>query len=298
MAGFYLLLSWVPLYASRSGPRGRGGLVTGALMAATVAGELAVPRLEARFGYRVLSGGRAGAARGAPLALPAASALPLILLVSGSGSWASRSSWWSAGRWWRHCPAERRREGHGAVRDRGRGPGGGALPLGVWLVDRAGYPAVFVAGRWPRWPAGGRRGLPGRERGRERPAGFLAGLRTPALAGRRSASRRGHGGRVVVTFLPLSVTGGPRNLAALACSSRRWRQRQPLVAGRYGDRHGPATLLSPVCWPPRPDPGPWCWSSRPVAVVAGMPCSGALVVSPRRQRTLMLNRVRPRGYGR
>jgi len=51
MTGFYLLLSVVPLYAGSVGAGGVGaGLVTGALMAATVAGELAVPRLTAWFG--------------------------------------------------------------------------------------------------------------------------------------------------------------------------------------------------------------------------------------------------------
>src|SRR5690348_13606285 len=45
---FYLLLSAVPLYAGGSA----AGLVTGALMLATVGGELATPRLLARYGYR------------------------------------------------------------------------------------------------------------------------------------------------------------------------------------------------------------------------------------------------------
>src|SRR5262245_6954022 len=47
-SSFYLLLSAVPLYAGGSA----AGLVTGALMLATVAGELATARLLARFGYR------------------------------------------------------------------------------------------------------------------------------------------------------------------------------------------------------------------------------------------------------
>ena len=51
-------------------------------MATTVAGELAIPRLTARFGYRMLLA--AGLVLlGAPaLALPAASTMPAILLVS------------------------------------------------------------------------------------------------------------------------------------------------------------------------------------------------------------------------
>jgi MFS family permease len=53
MSSFYLLLSVVPRYAASTGAGGIGaGLMTGALMGATVATELAVPRLVARFGYR------------------------------------------------------------------------------------------------------------------------------------------------------------------------------------------------------------------------------------------------------
>ena len=56
---FYLLLSVVPLYVrARLGLAGGNcwaGLATGALMFATVAGELATPRLTARYGYRLPS---------------------------------------------------------------------------------------------------------------------------------------------------------------------------------------------------------------------------------------------------
>ncbi|WP_246113995.1 hypothetical protein [Streptomyces montanus] len=57
-ASFYLLLSVVPAYA-QSAPGGgsdKAGLVTGALMLATVAGELITPWLAARCGYRVMLG--------------------------------------------------------------------------------------------------------------------------------------------------------------------------------------------------------------------------------------------------
>ncbi|MEV5173762.1 hypothetical protein AB0L10_22370 [Streptomyces flaveolus] len=57
-ASFYLLLSVVPAYA-QSVPGGgcdKAGLVTGALMLATVAGELMAPWLAARCGHRVLLG--------------------------------------------------------------------------------------------------------------------------------------------------------------------------------------------------------------------------------------------------
>ena len=57
-ASFFLLLSVVPAYAQHVPGRGSGaaGLVTGALMLATVAGELMAPWLAARCGHRVLLG--------------------------------------------------------------------------------------------------------------------------------------------------------------------------------------------------------------------------------------------------
>ena len=71
---------------------------------------------------------------------------------------------------------------------------------------------------------------------------------------------------VVVTFLPLAVTGGPRNLAALglfvqavASTASRW------WAGRYGDRHGPAILLVP---------GVLATAAGILALVAGRPAGG------------------------
>src|SRR6186713_825991 len=50
--GFYLPLAAVPMYAAASGSATAGGLANGALLVATVAGELATPRFVARVGYR------------------------------------------------------------------------------------------------------------------------------------------------------------------------------------------------------------------------------------------------------
>ena len=56
-AGFYWLLSVVPLYAASVGAGAIGaGEVTGVLMFSTVATELATPWLLARFGYRLVFG--------------------------------------------------------------------------------------------------------------------------------------------------------------------------------------------------------------------------------------------------
>ena len=143
-------------------------------------------------------------------------------------------------------------------------PGVAFLPLGVWLVDQAGYPAVFVAGVVATLaglvvvP-----GLPGRSPATDPPVGVVAGLRTPALirpAVTFAATAMAAG--VVVTFLPLAVTRGPEGLIPLALfvqaavvTAGRW------GAGGYGDRHGPARLLVPGWWQPRPGSAPWLWST-------------------------------------
>ena len=304
MTCFYLLLSVVPLYADSVGAGGVGaGLATGALMATTVAGELAIPRLTARFGYRVMLA--AGLVLlGAPaLALPAATTLPAILLVSlvrglgfaitvvvGGALVASL------------VPRERRGEGLGLFGIVVGVPGVSALPLGVWLVGEVGYPAVFVAG------AGAALaglavvpGLPGREpAGGDPPVGVLAGLRTPALV--RPAvtfSTTAMAAGVVVTFLPLAVPGGSGGLAALALFvqavsatvSRWW-------AGRHGDRHGPSVLLVPGVVATAAGVLALVLIDSPVAVVAGMVLFGSgFGATQNATMTVMLNRVAPSGYG-
>jgi predicted MFS family arabinose efflux permease len=303
MTGFYLLLSVVPLYAESIGAGGVGaGLATGALMAATVAGELAVPRLLARFGYRVLLA--AGLVLlGAPaLALPAAATLPAVLLVSvvrglgfavcvvvGGALVASL------------VPPERRGEGLGLFGIVVGVPGVAALPLGVWLVGEAGYPAVFVAGAVAALAGlAVVAGLPGREPAREPPVGVLAGLRTAALVRPAvSFSAAAMAAGVVVTFLPLAVTGGAGSLAApalfvqaVAATLSRW------WAGRYGDRHGPAVLLVPGMVATAAGVLALVGVDRPAAVLAGMALFGAgFGVAQNASMTMMLNRVAPSGYG-
>jgi predicted MFS family arabinose efflux permease len=303
MTGFYLLLSVVPLYAEAIGAGGVGaGLATGALMAATVAGELAVPRLLARFGYRLLLA--AGLVLlGAPaLALPAAATMPAILLVSvvrglgfavcvvvGGALVASL------------VPPERRGEGLGLFGIVVGVPGVVALPLGVWLVGEAGYPAVFVAGAVAALAGlAVVAGLPGREPAREPPVGVLAGLRTAALVRPAvSFSAAAMAAGVVVTFLPLAVTGGAGTLAApalfvqaVAATLSRW------WAGRYGDRHGPAVLLVPGMVATAAGVLALVGVDRPAAVLAGMALFGTgFGVTQNASMTVMLNRVAPSGYG-
>ena len=247
MTSFYLLLSVVPLFATAAGVgRVGAGLTTGALMLTTVAAELVTPALLARLGYRaVLSAGLV--LLGAPaLALTASAGLATILavclvrgiglaiLVVAGGALVAML-----------VPAERRSEGLGLLGVVVGVPAMLALPLGVWLAERVGFGAVFVAGAVASlaclavMPA-----LPGREARAAQPIGVLEGLRTPAQT--RPAlifllSAMGTG--IVVTFLPLAMRSSAR-LAALALlantvatTAARW------CAGRYGSRQGQARLL-------------------------------------------------------
>jgi predicted MFS family arabinose efflux permease len=303
MTGFYLLLSVVPLYADAVGAGGVGaGLTTGVLMATTVAGELAVPRLAARFGYRAVFA--AGLVLlGAPaLALPDSTTLAAILAISavrglgfavvvvvGGALVASL------------VPGERRGEGLGLFGIVVGVPGVAALPLGVWLVAEAGYPAVFTAGAVAALaglvvvP-----GLPGRAPRREAPVGVLAGMRTPALAWPAAAfAVTAMAAGVVVTFLPLAVAGGSGGLAAVALfvqaaasTATRW------WGGRYGDRHGPAVLLVPGVVASAAGMATLVLVDRPPAVLAGMVLFGCgFGVIQIASMTVMLGRVAPSGFG-
>ena len=303
MTGFYLLLSVVPLYAESVGAGGVGaGLVTGALMATTVAGEPAIPRLLARFGHRAMLA--AGLVLlGAPaLALSASSTMAAILAVSvvrglgfaicvvvGGALVATL------------VPPERRGEGLGLFGIVVGVPGVAALPLGVWLVGEAGYPLVFVTGA-----AAGLAGLavvpglPGRKPAPEQPVGVLAGLRTPALVRPALAfSATATAAGVVVTFLPLAVPRGSGGLAALALFVQavgstlcRW------WAGRHGDRHGPAAVFVPGVATAAAGILALVLIDRPAAVLAAMALFGCgFGAAQNASMTLMLDRVAPSAYG-
>jgi predicted MFS family arabinose efflux permease len=306
MTSFYLLLSVVPLYAT-SGEAAAGeagaGFATGALLLSTVAAELVTPWLAARFGYRAMFG--AGLLLlGAPaLALAGSAQLAAILavcvvrglgfgvvVVLGGASVAAL------------VPPERRGEGLGLYGMVVGVPSVLALPLGVFLVGRVGYPAVFVAGA-----AAALAGLlvilgiPGRS-GEPRSAtvGMLAGLRSAALL-RPSVvfSATAMAAGVVVTFLPLAVTRASGGLAALALLAQatvttlaRW------WAGRYADRRNPARLLIPGLLAAAAGVLALVLVDRPVAVLAGMMVFGVgFGVSQNASMTLMFNRVPPAGYG-
>jgi MFS family permease len=269
---FYLLLSVVPLDATASAGSGAAGLATGALMVATVAGEAVTPRLVARFGYRLMLA--AGLILlGAPsLALIGPAGIALItavcvvrglgfaiMVVAGGSLTASL------------IPPERRGEGLALVGVVAGVPALAALPAGVWLAGRAGYPIVFIAGAAASLAAlAAVPGLPGRDRGpAARPdspaaqpaaqgdstatqpdsaAGLVAALRDPAL--RRLAivfAATTTAAGIIVTFVPLLLASASGALTATALFAQAAAATLTrYLVGRYGDRHGVGHLVIPA----------------------------------------------------
>ncbi|HXT48018.1 MAG TPA: MFS transporter [Gemmatimonadaceae bacterium] len=299
---FYLLLSVVPLYATSVGAGGIGaGMTTGALMFATVATELATPRLVARFGYQLVFAAGLFLLGAPALALPASASMLAILivcLVRGVGfaiSVVVGSSLVAS-----FVPPERRGEGLGLYGVIVQIPAIVGLPLGVWLSGHAGFPTVFVLAA-----AAGLAGLlalpglPRRTVVHVESVGILEGLRSPALLRPALAfSATAMAAGVVVTFLPLAVTRNAGNVAALALFAQavaatvtRW------WAGRHGDRHGSAKLLIPALLVSAAGLFAEAMLGSPIAVVLVMVVFGAgFGVAQNASLILMFERVQPSGY--
>jgi MFS family permease len=133
----------------------------------------------------------------------------------------------------------------------------------------------------------------------DRPLGILAGLRTaallrPAIAFAATTFAAG----VIVTFLPLAVSGGSAGLAAVALFAQpaastvtRW------LAGRHGDRHGSAALLIPGLIAAALGMLVLALTSVPVAVIGGSLIFGAgFGVAQNASLSVMYERVPASGY--
>lgn len=297
---FYLLLSVVPLHNPSA-----AGIVTAALMLTSVVGELATPRLVTRYGYRrVLAAGLL--LLGAPSLVLVASSAGTVVVVAvclvrglGFGLTVVAGGALTA----TLIPAERRGEGLAVVGVVGGVPGTIALPLGVWMAGHVGYSTVFIVGAVAalaaipsvfRLPV--HEPAPDRKEG----VGVVAGLRTlalslPTVVFLFTAMAAG----IVVTFLPLAVTGASGGVAALAlllqpatATLARW------LAGRHGDRHGAARLLVPGLVTSAAGVLLLAVTASPVAIIAGTVIFGAgFGVTQNASLTLMYARVPASGYG-
>ncbi len=248
--GFYLPLAVIPMFADSAGSRSAAGMATGALLLASVAGELATARIVARIGYRgTLAAGLA--LLGAPtLVLLVFSSVPVIVAVNaargaGSGLLCVAGGALTAAL----IPDERRGEGLALAGIVGGIPALLALPFGAWAARHSGYDVVFVlAAAVPLAATVTVPGLPSRDsKAPARRRGVIdprrnAALLRPAVIFATSASAAG----VVVTFLPLALSGhaawaapAALFLQPAAATAGRW------VAGRVGDRRGQAGLLVP-----------------------------------------------------
>nr|WP_255643290.1 MFS transporter [Actinoplanes polyasparticus] len=239
--GFFLPLSVVPMLA---GSGRAAGLATVALLLATVAGEVATPRLVNRVGYRAaLAGGLL--LLGAPTIALAVSAHPAVILavcvlrglgfaictVAGGALTAKL------------IPAGRRGQGLAFV---GLVSGVSsllALPAGVWAAHRWGFAPVFVATTiFTLLALLSVPGLPRRSAVAESSSVFHRALARPAAIFAASTSAVG----VFVTLLPLAgddrsagVVAAALLVQPAAATAARW------AAGRLGDRYGPGRLLGP-----------------------------------------------------
>ena len=145
--GFYLPLAAVPMFADSAGTSSAAGMANGALLFATVASELATPRLIARIGYRsALALGLV--LLGLPalvLLTPVGASVWAIVLVSAVRGIGFAISVVAGGALTAALiPAERRGEGLALVGLVGGIPALLSLPFGSWAAAHWGYGVVFV----------------------------------------------------------------------------------------------------------------------------------------------------------
>jgi MFS family permease len=299
----YLLTSVVPLYLAASGSGGIGaGLSTGAMMLSAVGTELLVPRALARWGYQVVLG-LGLILLGAPsLVLLFTASLPIVLgvcvvrgaglaiLVVGAVALVAELS-----------PAHRRGEAFGVYGLAVGLPAVIGLPLGVYLTNVVGFDALFVFAAVTSC-AGlvALGGMPRTTSVEEQHVKVLGGLRgsgllMPTFVFAAVTIAAG----ISVTFLPLAVAEDKHSLVATAllmqaitAPAARW------LAGRYGDRVGPAKLLPPALILAALGAGALVFIGTAVAIVVGSTLFGiGFGAAQNLTLTLMYNRVPKSRYG-
>ncbi|WP_405069241.1 MFS transporter [Kribbella sp. NBC_01510] len=299
----YLLTSVVPLYLAANGSGGIGaGLSTGAMMLSAVGVELLVPRMLAHWGYQVVLG-LGLVLLGAPsLVLLTTASLPAVLavcvvrgaglaiLVVGAVALVADLT-----------PAARRGEGLGIYGIAVGVPAVIGLPLGVYLTNRIGFDALFVLAAFSSL-AGlvTLVGLPARVSAEEQHVKVLGGVRRSGLLMPTfvfAAVTVAAG--ISVTFLPLAVAADRHSLVATAlllqaatAPGARW------LAGRYGDRVGPAKLLAPALILAALGAGSLVLIGNPIAIVAGSTLFGiGFGAAQNLTLTMMYHRVPNSRYG-
>lgn len=254
-AGFYLLLSVVPLYAERAGGGSTGaGLTTAALMLSTVLIQLVMPRLLRLLGYRVaLTAGLL--LLGLPAFLYGATEgiVPVLLITLARGAGFGILTVAFSALTVELAPPGRRGEAIGLLGVAITLPGIFCHALGLWIAEHVSFGLVFVlGGAAPLFGFGLAQGLrditTSHQHEKDDAAEFLSGFRRMKLLRiclLFASSTVAFG--VVFTFLPLAVSGPTPFSAAMALvlvglttTVGRW------WAGRYCDRHDPSHLLAPA----------------------------------------------------
>lgn len=241
MSSFYLLLSAVPAHIAVLGGDLAAGLSTGALMATTIAGEFAAPRLIARCGRRPAMA-IALLVLAVPCIVTFSDSLPLVLLSCAARGFGLGVLLVAAcGLAVSLAPPTRRAEAMGIYGVASAIPAILCVPLGPWALGAFG-PAATAAVATALALAGlaGLAYLPRREERvdatQPHPMPALRGAVWPATSLALGAIVIG----ATITFLPLAhreAGTGTIMLAlliqGLAAAAARW------AAGRPIDRHGP-----------------------------------------------------------
>ncbi|MEV4141287.1 MFS transporter [Dactylosporangium sp. NPDC049742] len=148
LTAFYALLPVVPAAVAAAGAGGAAaGLTTGVLMASTVAAELVLPRVVARFGYRaVVAAGLL--LLGLPaLGLTVTTAFGAVLGVCALRGIGAATIFVACGAWSAQLlPPGRRGEGLGLVGFVSGVPAVVGMPAGLWLAAHAGFPTAYATG--------------------------------------------------------------------------------------------------------------------------------------------------------
>ncbi len=281
LTSFFLMLSVTPMLAAAGGAgTSEVGLVTGSLMLATVAAELASAKLMRHYGYRMVFAAGAFLLGGPTLALLASHSVAAIVVVSiARGIGFGLNTVVIGALLAAVLPADRRGEGIGLAGVVESVPAIIALPSGVWLAHSTGFALVIVlTAASALAPLAAVPWLTASEGSREQPdpalthsAGLLASMRSggqlrPSLIFAATTVSAG----VIVAFVPLTA-GISASTAALgllvqaaASTLSRW------WAGRYGDRHGHTRLLVPALLIATAGMMTLIWVATPAAALAGL----------------------------